>query len=171
MAVVVAEASAGPGVVPDEGRGDGLPLIVYFSSVSENTHRFVKKLGGRSLRIPLIDREGAFRVDEPYVLVSPTYGGGKLGDSGQILAHAGGGYVPKQVIRFLNNEHNRSLIRGVIAAGNTNFGAEFCLAGEIVARKCQVPYLYRFELMGTADDVDRVRAGLAEFAAGPAFGR
>ena len=30
--------------------------------------------------------------------------------------------MPKQVIRFLNDAHNRALIRGVIAAGNTNFG-------------------------------------------------
>jgi protein involved in ribonucleotide reduction len=26
-----------------------------------------------------------------------------------------------------------------------------------------VPYLYRFELMGTPDDVDAVRAGLQDF--------
>lgn len=159
--------STGPGADPH----DDLPLIVYFSSVSENTHRFVRKVGAPSERIPLIDRAGDFRVDRPYVLVSPTYGGGKVTGAGEIAAHAGGGYVPKQVIRFLNDEHNRSLIRGVIAAGNTNFGAEFALAGEIIARKCEVPYLYRFELMGTSDDVDRVRSGLAEFAAGPAFRR
>ncbi|GAB91057.1 class Ib ribonucleoside-diphosphate reductase assembly flavoprotein NrdI [Gordonia rhizosphera] len=137
------------------------PLIVYFSSVSENTHRFVEKLGMRSVRIPLIDRAGGFRVDEPYVLICPTYGGGKASSP------IGGGFVPKQVIKFLNNEHNRALIRGVIAAGNTNFGEEFCYAGDIISRKCRVPYLYRFELMGTADDVDRVRAGLAEFAQSP----
>ena len=148
----------------DEAPGpDDLPLLVYFSSVSENTHRFVQKLGARSQRIPLIDRAGEFRVDEPYVLITPTYGGGKISDAGKLTAHAGGGYVPKQVIRFLNVEHNRSLIRGVIAAGNTNFGEEFCMAGDIVATKCKVPYLYRFELMGTPHDVDRVRAGLAEF--------
>ena len=157
--------------VPGAGAHEGLPQIVYFSSVSENTHRFVQKLGAPAQRIPLIDRDGLFRVDRPYVLISPTYGGGKISDLGAVQAHAGGGYVPKQVIRFLNNEHNRSLIRGVIAAGNTNFGEEFCLAGEIIARKCQVPYLYRFELMGTEHDVDRVRSGLAEFAAGPAFRR
>ena len=57
----------------------------------------------------------------------------------------------------------------MIAAGNTNFGEEFCYAGDVIARKCGVPYLYRFELMGTSDDVDRVRAGLAEFAQSPAF--
>jgi protein involved in ribonucleotide reduction len=138
------------------------PLIVYFSSVSENTHRFVEKLGGRARRIPVLGDPSSFTVDEPFVLILPTYGGGKAtGDRA--------GYVPKQVIKFLNNVHNRSRIRAVIAAGNTNFGEEFCLAGDIVSRKCHVPYLYRFELMGTADDVDRVREGLAEFAQTPAF--
>lgn len=133
------------------------PLIVYFSSVSENTHRFVEKLGLRARRIPLIDHDGSFTVDEPYVLICPTYGGGKA--SGET-----GGFVPKQVIRFLNNTHNRSLITAVIAAGNTNFGEEFCFAGDIISRKCQVPYLYRFELMGDTEDVERVRAGLHQFA-------
>ena len=129
--------------------------LVYFSSVSENTHRFVQKLGLDAIRIPL---HGRIRVDEPYVLVLPTYGGGRA--TPNLNA---GGYVPKQVIAFLNDEHNRSLLRGVIAAGNTNFGAEFCYAGDVVSRKCEVPYLYRFELMGTDDDVQAVRAGLADF--------
>ena len=129
--------------------------LVYFSSVSENTHRFVQKLGLEATRIPL---RGPIQVDEPYVLVLPTYGGGHA--TPDINA---GGYVPKQVIAFLNDEHNRSLLRGVIAAGNTNFGAEFCYAGDVVSRKCGVPYLYRFELMGTDEDVQAVRAGLADF--------
>jgi protein involved in ribonucleotide reduction len=129
--------------------------LVYFSSVSENTHRFVQKLGLDAIRIPL---HGRIQVGEPYVLVLPTYGGGHA--TPDINA---GGYVPKQVIAFLNDERNRSLLRGVIAAGNTNFGAEFCYAGEVVSRKCGVPYLYRFELMGTEDDVAAVRAGLADF--------
>ena len=89
---------------------------------------------------------------EEYVLVVPTYGFGK-----------GTGAVPKQVIAFLNDEHNRSLCRGVIAAGNTNFGEAYCIAGDIISAKLQVPYLYRFELLGTSRDVERVREGLAEF--------
>jgi protein involved in ribonucleotide reduction len=71
--------------------------------------------------------------------------------------------VPRQVIKFLNNEENRSLLRGVIGAGNTNFGETYCLAADVVAAKCSVPVLYRFELMGTSDDVDRVQQGLEEF--------
>jgi protein involved in ribonucleotide reduction len=129
--------------------------LVYFSSVSENTHRFVQKLEVEATRIPL---RGRIQVDEPYLLVLPTYGGGHA--TPDINA---GGYVPKQVIAFLNDELNRSLLRGVIAAGNTNFGAEFCYAGDVVSRKCGVPYLYRFELMGTDEDVEAVRAGLAYF--------
>ena len=129
--------------------------LVYFSSVSENTHRFVEKLGLPAIRIPL---HGRIEVNEPFVLVLPTYGGGRatpdIND---------GGYVPKQVIAFLNNEHNRSLIRGVIAAGNTNFGEAYCIAGDIIAAKCRVPYLYGFELMGTNEDVTRVREGLRTF--------
>lgn len=130
---------------------------MYFSSASENTHRFVERLGLPAHRIPLHDRDGSFEVHEPYVLIVPTYGGGTT------VTGRDTSFVPKQVIRFLNNEHNRALIRGVIAAGNTNFGESYCFAGDIVSRKCKVPYLYRFELMGTAEDIERVRAGLAQF--------
>ena len=126
--------------------------LVYFSSASENTHRFVEKLGLPAQRIPLYPRQPPLHVDEPYVLMVPTYGGGK--DSGA---------VPKQVVKFLNDSSNRSLLRGVIAAGNSNFGEAFCIAGDIIAAKCGVPYLYRFEILGTEQDVHRVREGLAQF--------
>ncbi|HPX35205.1 MAG TPA: class Ib ribonucleoside-diphosphate reductase assembly flavoprotein NrdI [Mycobacterium sp.] len=126
--------------------------LVYFSSVSETTHRFVQKLGLPAIRIPIRD---AIEVHDPYVLVLPTYGSGRRAEAS--------GFVPKQVIKFLNNENNRSLIRGVIAAGNTQFGAEYCYAGDVVSSKCNVPYLYRFEMMGTAEDVEAVRVVLADF--------
>lgn len=129
------------------------PLLVYFSSVSGNTARFVGKLGARAVRIPLHSTDPALVVDEPYVLVTPTYGGG------QGRGHEKGA-VPKQVIRFLNDERNRRLIRGVISAGNTNFGDAFCVAGDIISRKCNVPHLYRLEVFGTPEDVERVNAGL-----------
>jgi protein involved in ribonucleotide reduction len=123
--------------------------LVYFSTRSENTHRFIGKLGMRSIRIPLSE---AIVVDEPYVLVVPTY----CGDGEK-------GVVPKQVIRFLNDPANRSFIRGVIAAGNSNFGETYGLAGNVISKKCDVPYLYRFELLGTEEDVANVRQGLERF--------
>ncbi|NAZ86713.1 class Ib ribonucleoside-diphosphate reductase assembly flavoprotein NrdI [Kineococcus indalonis] len=127
-----------------------MPLdVVYFSSVSGNTHRFVEKLGVAARRIPLRPREEHLSVSRPYVLIVPTYGGGD-----------GAGAVPKQVIRFLNDPANRALLRGVVGAGNTNFGAHYAVAGDVVAAKCRVPLLYRFELFGTPEDVRRVRDGL-----------
>ena len=123
--------------------------LVYFSSVSGNTRRFVEGLDRPASRIPIYAREERLKATSPYVLVLPTYGGG-----------VNGGAVPKQVIQFLNNEENRSHIRGVIAAGNTNFGEAYCLAGDIVARKCKVPLLYRFEVFGTPDDREAVQIGL-----------
>ena len=80
-------------------------------------------------------------VVEPYVLITPTYNGA----------------VPKPVITFLNNHENRRLLRGVISAGNTNFGADFGAAGRIISTKCHVPHLHAFELTGTREDLDRVR--------------
>lgn len=126
--------------------------LVYFSSVSGNTHRFVEKLGMPASRIPLYPREEHLVTDEEFVLVVPTYGGGN-----------GRGAVPKQVIKFLNDERNRMNIRGVIGAGNTNFGEAFCLAGDIISAQCRVPHMYKFELFGTPRDVQRVHDGLEEF--------
>ena len=128
-----------------------MSLLVYFSSSSENTHRFVQRLGLPAVRIPLNERE-RIQVDAPYILIVPSYGGGGTA-----------GAVPRQAIRFLNDPHNRQRIRGVIAAGNRNFGDAYGRAGDVIAQKCGVPYLYRFELMGTPTDVDNVRKGVNEF--------
>lgn len=126
--------------------------VVYFSSATGNTRRFVEKLGMPSYRIPLLPTEEPLRVDEEYVLIVPTYGGGSIK-----------GAVPKQVVKFLNDEHNRSLIRGVISSGNTNFGTAYCIAGDIISAKCNIPHMYKFELLGTPYDVEKVKEGLEKF--------
>lgn len=129
------------------------PALVYYSSKSGNTHRFVTRLGLPSLRIPVdADQAPELQFPEPlgpYVLICPTYADGE-----------GRGAVPKEVIRFLNDPSHRAGIIGVIGAGNRNFGATYGLAGRIIAEKCKVPMLYTFELAGTDTDIDRVRAGL-----------
>lgn len=135
-----------------EGGAVTVTQLVYFSSISGNTHRFVEKLGIPAQRIPLYARDAPLEVNEPYVLLTPTYGGGPDTKA-----------VPKQVIKFLNDEHNRSFLRGVMAAGNTNFGEAYGLAGRLISRKCQVPFLYKFEVFGTPDDVAAVQEGLEKF--------
>lgn len=131
--------------------------IVYFSSASGNTARFIESCalhenGVNVYRIPLMAQDAPLVVREPYVLIAPTYGGGVAKKA-----------VPIQVKRFLNDPENRAWIRGVIASGNTNFGEAYCMAGDIIAAKCQVPLLYRFELLGTSEDASKVRNGITTF--------
>lgn len=125
------------------------PLIVYFSSPTGNTKRFVDSLEIDNVRIPVSAKEEFPTMTEPYVLVSPTY------------AHEDGSRaVPKQVIKFLNISQNREWLQGVIGSGNRNFGEYFALAGQIIAKKCNVPLLYRFELSGTSTDIKIVKEGV-----------
>jgi len=125
-------------------------LLVYYSSKTGNTHHFVNQLDTDLFRIDKTCPQT--HVAQPFVLVLPTYAGGD-----------GRGAVPKAVVHFLNEEHNRQFIRGVIAGGNRNFGWTYGLAGTVIAQKCHVPQLYRFELRGTDDDIMRVRSGLEKF--------
>ena len=131
--------------------------VVYFSSASENTARFIKnchlpEAGLNVYRIPLRPKSAPLIVNEPFVIVVPTYGGGDISKA-----------LPPQVRRFLNDRGNRRLLRGVIASGNTNFGDAFCAAGDVIAAKCHVPFLYSFELTGTPEDMRKVREGLRGF--------
>lgn len=125
------------------------PLVVYYSSTSGNTYRFVDALGIRSVRIPISMKEECPVMNEPYVLICPCY----ADDDGSKA-------VPKQVIRFLNNPENREQMQGVIASGNRNFGKMFAHSGNIISKKCDVPCLYKFELSGTPTDVNNVRTGM-----------
>jgi len=126
--------------------------LVYFSSRSGNTARFVARLGLVANRIPIEAEAPMPAPRTPFVLISPTYADGM-----------GRGAVHKQVIRFLNDPETRQYLRGVIAGGNRNFGALFASAGDVISKKCGVPVLYRFELAGTETDIARVSEGLDKF--------
>ena len=128
-------------------------FIVYFSSSTGNTARFVGKTGYPNARIP-IDLDNKIKLSQDYVIVCPTYSGG-----GEFTK----GSVPKQVIKFLNNKQNRDHCKGVIATGNTNFNNTFCLAGPVLSKKLNVPLLYQLELSGTKKDVERTKQVLEKF--------
>lgn len=126
--------------------------IIYFSSITGNTARFVDRLGRLSGRIPHRADGKMPQPRRPFVLICPTFADG-----------TGRGAVPKAVIRFLNDPARRSFLRGVIGAGNRNFGQTYALSAQVIAQKCAVPILYRFELAGTETDLCRVSAGLDKF--------
>jgi protein involved in ribonucleotide reduction len=124
--------------------------IIYFSNYSGNTKRFVDKLDNTSIRIP-IDWDPAHPVyaEREYVLMVPTYGGGSEKSA-----------IPRQVRKFLNIPSNRSLLRGVVGLGNTNFGEHFCKAADLISKKAGVPVIAKVEIFGTDDDVIKVNERL-----------
>ena len=128
-----------------------LPIdIVYFSNYSGNTKRFVEKLNdNNAIRIPIDWGSGGITVDQPYVLLVPTYGGGE-----------GRAAIPRQVRSFLNIKENRKLLRGVVGFGNTNFGEHFCRAADLISAKTGVPVIARVEIFGTDDDLNKVKERL-----------
>ena len=150
--IILQTRDAAEGRATQSSLGKDSPLVVYFSSISGNTHKFVEKLQARNVRLPLRTKDETPVMHEPYVLCVPTYG-----------KPEGAGNVPPQVVKFLNDEENRRQLRGVIGSGNTNFGSLFGIAADIVAKKCDVPLLFKFELMGTPSDVEKVNKGLEEF--------
>jgi protein involved in ribonucleotide reduction len=110
----------------------------------------VDRLSGSSIRIPIDGNSSEpTTVTNDYVLVVPTYGGGNERSA-----------IPRQVRQFLNVEQNRSLLRGVIGTGNTNFGDNFCKAAEIISRKTGVPIIARVEIFGTDEDVNKIKERL-----------
>jgi protein involved in ribonucleotide reduction len=114
--------------------------VYYFSSATQNTARFVQKLGYPALDV----RHAEHTKGEPFVLVCPTYADGE-----------GRGALPRAVRAFINTNHED--IVGVIGTGNRNFGETFCLGAKMVARKCNVPLLHCVELDGNDDDVTKTR--------------
>ncbi|WKX02627.1 class Ib ribonucleoside-diphosphate reductase assembly flavoprotein NrdI [Candidatus Mycoplasma mahonii] len=128
-------------------------LLVYFSSATGNTHRFIEKLGFSSVRLP-VSLHDTVTVNKDYVIIVPTYSGG-----GDIVK----GAIPKQVVTFLNNKNNRSYCQGVIATGNTNFGETYGLAGSILSKKLNIPFLYKLELSGVNKNVTDVQKLLIKF--------
>ena len=122
--------------------------LIYFSNVSENTHRYITRLAEETLehiniqRIP-INSNNPSQLDttNPYILLTPSYG------------NARNEHVPHQVKKFLTNPVNRQHIVGVIGTGNLNFGAEYAAAATMISRKLNTPVLQKLELSGTHKDI------------------
>ena len=88
------------------------PRVVYFSSSTENTRRFVDKVGIPSVRLPVVRKDPPVKGDAPYVLIVPSYGGGRMEPK-----HA----IPKQVMTFLKDPESRDNCVGVISSGRCPF--------------------------------------------------
>lgn len=121
-------------------------MLVYFSNVSNQTKRFVDKLEGiKTLRLPIKKDESTPVVDEPFILLCPSYGTGNVKRA-----------VPHRVVEFLNIKTNRDNMLGVMGSGNKNFGRHYQVAARVISHKTQKPFYYGFEISGMPEDVKNV---------------
>lgn len=121
--------------------------IVYFTSKTGNTARFVKKL-----KIAATEISKGLIINKPFVLFVPTY-----------AAMDGKGSVPTPMIKFLNELSNRSKLQAIVGFGNRSFGKNFAIGSEVISLKCKVPILHKVELFGTSEDVEIVQHRIKEY--------
>ncbi len=120
--------------------------VYYYSSASGLVRSFAERLGRPAFN--LAEREHRrSQVDGPWVLLTPSY---KTGNEANDT-------IPEGVHRFLNNEHNRRLMVGVMGSGNRNFGRYYQMAARQIAEQSGRPMLFEFELAGTPWDVEECR--------------
>ncbi|BDO43734.1 protein NrdI [Cellulomonas sp. NTE-D12] len=120
--------------------------VYYYSSASGLVRSFAERLGRPVFN--LAEREHRrSRVDGPWVLLTPSY---KTGNEANDT-------IPEGVHRFLNDEHNRRLMVGVMGSGNRNFGRYYQMAARQIAEQSGRPMLFEFELAGTPWDVEECR--------------
>lgn len=120
--------------------------VIFYSKISGNTKFFVDRLGIKNKRIP---EDGNLIATTPYVLIFPSYGGGR--DKGS---------VPKPVVEFIKKEENRRHILGIVGSGDRNYGDKFCQGAKMLSEKIKIPILYKYEIRGTNNEVNDVREGI-----------
>ncbi|GIO08482.1 protein NrdI [Brevibacillus reuszeri] len=118
-------------------------MLIAFDSKTGNVRRFVQKID-----LPHVEIDPDMIMDEPFILVTYTTGFGQ---------------VPEKVTTFLKANH--SLLRGVSASGNRNWGASFAKSADTIANLYGVPVISKFELSGTGRDVEHFTSGVAAIAA------
>ncbi len=112
--------------------------ILYYSRTG-NLEKFVNKLNYKNIQKITKD----LIIDEPFVLLVSTI---KFGE------------VPIEYKKFLR-DNPKGLI-GVSGSGNRNWGSNFAIAADKVAKKFNVPIINKFELSGNKHDVEKFIKGV-----------
>ena len=120
-------------------------MKVVFFSFSGNVRRFINK-AELTNTMEITQTNCSERIEEPFILVTGTIGFGE---------------VPQPVQTFL--DVNDDLLKAVAASGNRNWGQNFAKAGRSISERYQVPLLLKFEVQGTADDINEFKDKVGNF--------
>lgn len=111
--------------------------VVYFT-VTGQTRRFAKKLNAEGFEtIEINPTNPEFRMDEPFILITPTYEEA----------------ITAPVNDFLDYANNADHLQGIVGTGNRNFAELFIFTAKDLAAEYHAPIVYAFEFSGTPRDV------------------
>lgn len=115
--------------------------ILYFSKTG-NIEKFVNKL--KEIGYQNIEKiVPNMKINEKFVLIVPTIYFGE---------------VPIEYKKFLKD--NPIGLIGVAGSGNRNWGRNFAIAADKIAKKFNVPIIHKFELSGNKHDVKTFKNNL-----------
>lgn len=109
-------------------------MKIIYMSLTGQVRKFVKKLSLDGIEIK---KNTFFSMDEPYIVIVPTY------------AHE----VTMVIDEFIDYESNLQFLKGVCGSGNRNFNDLFCFSAKDLSKKYDVPLIHCFEFNGSEFDV------------------
>lgn len=112
-------------------------MIIYYDSLTGNTKRFVEKV--------LKQRPDweAFKIKPKEIIDRPGH---------LITFTIGIGNIPLTTTIFVKN--NKDKILSVSSTGNRNWGENFGLAADKIAKHYKIPFLMKVEMSGLQNDVE-----------------
>ncbi|WZK93608.1 protein NrdI [Bacillus phage BvP] len=112
-------------------------MLITYESKTGNVRRFIHKVE-KVYSVSTEEITESTQVNEPFVHVTYTTGFGQ---------------VPESTLKFIEN--NKDNLIGVAASGNRNWGDSYGLAGDKLSQAYSVPLLHKFEMSGTAADLEK----------------
>ncbi|MFC3927917.1 class Ib ribonucleoside-diphosphate reductase assembly flavoprotein NrdI [Streptococcus caprae] len=117
-------------------------MKLVYTSITGQSHRFVKKLDWLDKAIRLGPQGDEPNLTEDFLLLVPTYESGL-----------------EYVDDFLEDHLN--YCKGILGSGNRNFGPDFCHTAKRLSKTYGLPLLHTFEYSGAPHDIDYVKGILA----------
>lgn len=120
-------------------------LKIVYVTLTGNSKMFVDKLNIEEDDVMELHEGTLDRViEEEYILVLPSY------------EENVAGHIYDLLDEFYEEESNRANCKGMVAAGNLNFGSLYLVTAKYVEEKYGVPIIYKIEFAGSDKDVEEV---------------
>jgi protein involved in ribonucleotide reduction len=113
-------------------------------TVTGNVRNFIERTGLNS--VELTPDNPYFEVNEPYIIVVPSYVG----------------HITEDVIDFVEYKNNIEYLMGFAASGNLNFDDLYCVNGKELSKKFDKPLIFTFEYSGTDKDIEKFKEEISK---------